>query len=225
VSKLRYSLMGAEAPEIETALASQAPANTLAQMFVAGRFKGMRNSSTIMDLAPGQVLFDREEARLHVHDGSKVVIGRPSAPCPDCGSRLLLLKKRGNAKRSPYFYLCQRSREGCRCIASAYADGSIVGGPVDEKTRSARHQTRTLFDEFCKSVFALAYDRGLTAPTEATAAAFRWLAHGLDLKGRSAQFSSMDIPTLRRAWVLIKKGNPQDVLQYHASMKNNSAPS
>src|SRR3546814_1903746 len=70
-SKPRYLLMRAVSTDAcDSALAGESPVDALSDMYLRGEMTTVRRSASPPEIEPGEVVFDRQEGLLYVHDGS-----------------------------------------------------------------------------------------------------------------------------------------------------------
>src|SRR3546814_1446118 len=84
----------------DSALAGESPVDALSDMYLRGEMTTVRRSASPPEIEPGEVVFDRQEGLLYVHDGSTVDVGFPCTSCPDCDGDLVLQRPPERFERS-----------------------------------------------------------------------------------------------------------------------------
>jgi hypothetical protein len=202
-----------------SALTDPEAVNRVADLFVYNKMKAAKHSDAAIQPAAGEVVFDSQKGLIRVHDGKEVHTGKPCCTCPDCGGNMNLTKKFANMKTnvSPWFYKCDSY--GCKAMAPARVNGSLIGEPVDAETRKARRLTNDQFDRlWLDSPEVLAAkdeaERKKTT-TMAKQRAYRWLAYQMKQAGSAiGNVNQMDIPTLRVAYRLCRDADINNVVEF-----------
>lgn len=219
--KPRFLLMrAASESERDAMLADPSPVEALSDKYVRGGLVVVRRSVAQPELAPGDVLFDKQEGILHVHDGSEVHLGHPCVSCPDCEGDLVLRRSPERfERRKEWIYLCDRRDQGCRASCGAKADGTLQGIPANAETRRARRLTHEIFDRLWRQAPSVVGFRGSPqelrkATNEARTQAYRWFAHVMEKSSSEAHISHMDLETLRHAYRLCRDATPEEVAAF-----------
>ena len=114
--------------------------------------------------------------------------------CPECGARLLL-----KPSRFGLFYGCEQWRmTGCQGAHGAHPDGSPLGTPADGKTKQARIQAHTAFDQL--------YQSGRMKRADA----YRWLRHAMGLTAEQAHIGKFTIEQCERLVTKIAACRPEE---------------
>lgn len=122
---------------------------------------------------------------------------RTDLKCPECGGRLVFREK---AKFGP-FYGCERWPD-CRGAHSAHADGTPMGIPADQATRTRRHEAHLSFD-------SLRLELGWSKSQ-----GYRWLAERMEMTPKQCHIGRFDIDQCNQVIDVCEKARPKSEGQW-----------
>lgn len=142
----------------------------------------------------------------------------PPLDCPDCDGKLYLQHAPTSWGGNPFAYLCE-NRPTCRGLCSAHPDGTPQGTPADQKTRTARRLTHSVFDPLWQHAPVMSCYAAEPDDKKATRAiryrarvrAYAWLADQLGMTEDECHIGLFDIETLRLAYRLCRHASPQAI--------------